>query len=76
MCYEAGLRTDSSISGRIELEIAITQEGLVSSAGYHHTDLPPDVAECMARWSTRLTFPPPSEKRVDVLYPMFFSPGM
>jgi Ca-activated chloride channel family protein len=77
LCYEAGLRNDPNLQGRVNTRFVIAHDGSVASAGNGGSDLPDAaVVSCINRAFTGLTFPPPEGGgSVTVVFPVLFSPG-
>jgi TonB family protein len=76
-CYEAGLRGNPSLSGKVIVDFVVEEDGNVRAAHVAEgTDLPDkDVAACVARVFVGLLYPSPPEGRsVRVHYPIAFSP--
>lgn len=75
-CYEAGLRTNPNLQGRVTVRLVIAKDGSAKSADVAVTDLADKtVATCVARAFSQLTFPAPDRGEVIVSYPVVFSPG-
>lgn len=76
MCYEAGLKRDPNLSGRVAVEFVIDRDGSVTSAVDGGSDLPDqEVVRCIANAYRQLTFPAPPKGPVELIYPFVFSPG-
>lgn len=75
-CYEAGLRSNPSLAGRVAVKFIIDRQGGVSMAGDSGSDLPDaTVRECVVRSFYSLSFPAPGNGTVRVTYPILFSPS-
>lgn len=86
-CYEAGLRRDPNLAGRISVRFVIGRDGKVTAVA--EGDLPnspppspasapmPDraVVSCVLREFEKFTFPAPEGGVVTVVYPIMFSPS-
>lgn len=73
-CYEEGLRTNPSLSGRVSIRFIIGRDGAVSSATNGGSDLPSkEVVSCVVRTFFGLSFAPPQNGIVTVTYPIVFS---
>jgi hypothetical protein len=75
-CYEAGLRNNPSLSGRVAVRFVIGRDGAVANVGNGGSDLPDSaVVSCVVRSFSGLSFPAPESGIVTVVYPLMFSPG-
>jgi hypothetical protein len=75
-CYEAGLRTNPSLTGRVAVRFVIDRSGAVSVAQDGGSDLPDQsVVSCVVRSFQNLSFAQPEGGIVTVTYPIIFSPG-
>lgn len=75
-CYEAGLRTNPSLEGRVVTRFVVDRSGKVS----HATDGGSDMADkavvgCVTRAFTALSFPEVEGGIVRIVYPIMFTPG-
>jgi hypothetical protein len=76
LCYEAGLRTNPDLSGRVATRFVIDRSGAVGAAADGGSDLPdPSVVSCVVRSFAKLTFPEPQGAVVEVVYPVMFVPA-
>jgi hypothetical protein len=76
LCYEQGLRTKPSLTGRVSTRFVIDRAGAVASATDAGSDLPsPTVVSCVVRAFSNLLFPQPEGGTVTVVFPVLFSPG-
>jgi hypothetical protein len=76
LCYENGLRTNPTLSGRVAVKFVIDRSGSVSTAQDGGSDLPDKgVVSCVVRGFGNLSFPQPEGGIVTVVYPISFSPG-
>ena len=76
LCYENGLRTNPTLSGRVSVKFVIDRSGSVSTAQDGGSDLPDKgVVSCVVRGFGNLSFPQPEGGIVTVVYPISFSPG-
>jgi hypothetical protein len=71
-CYTAALNNDSSLKGRVVLDVKIGTNGAVCSVGVSQTDMP-SVAPCVANVFRGATFTPPSGGCVERAVPMNFT---
>jgi hypothetical protein len=75
-CYEAGLRGNPNLAGRVGVAFVIGRDGAVSSVQSAGSDLPDaGVVSCVVRSFYGLSFPAPEVGIVTVSYPISFSPG-
>jgi len=75
-CYEDGLRTNPSLTGRVSVRFVIGRDGLVSNVGNGGSSMPDGgVVSCVVRSFHHLAFPPPEGGVVTVTYPIMFEPG-
>ena len=75
-CYEAGLRTNPSLQGRVSVSFIIGRDGAVVSSQNSGSDLPDAaVVSCVTRAFFGLSFPQPDNGIVTVTYPIVFSPA-
>jgi hypothetical protein len=76
VCYEAGLRNNPDLTGRVSVRFVIGRDGAVSQVGNAGSDMPnPDVVRCVTSSFYGLSFPQPEGGIVTVVYPIMFSPG-
>lgn len=76
MCYDAGLRTNPSLGGRVAVKFIIDRTGAVSTAADGGSDLADrNVVSCVVRAFNSLSFPQPEGGIVTVVYPFSFTPG-
>lgn len=74
VCYEAGLRGNPNLQGRVSVRFIIGRDGSVSNVGNGGSDLPdPNVVSCVIRAFYGLSFPEPKDGIVSVIYPIMFS---
>ena len=75
-CYEAGMRNNPNLAGRVAVRFVIGRDGSVGSVGNGGSDLPDSgVVSCVVRSFYGLSFPAPDSGIVTVTYPIAFSPG-
>lgn len=75
-CYEAGLRQNPTLAGRVAVRFAIDSTGTVASVSNAGSDLPDaGVVSCVVGAFRGLSFPAPESGIVTVTYPIHFSPG-
>ena len=76
LCYENGLRTNPTLSGRVAVKFVIDRSGSVSTAQDGGSDLPDKgVVSCVVRGFGNLSFPAPEGGIVTVVFPIALSPG-
>ena len=74
-CYEAALRNNPNLQGRVSVRFIIGRDGAVSGVGNGGSDLPdPNVVQCIIRSFYGLSFPEPKDGIVSVTYPLMMSP--
>ncbi|MBL8743605.1 MAG: AgmX/PglI C-terminal domain-containing protein [Myxococcales bacterium] len=75
-CYEAGLKNDKTLAGSVVLEFGIEPDGTVSKNTIGAKSTLPDaaVAKCLNDMVGTLSFPAFGGDRVNVTYPLAFSP--
>jgi len=74
-CYQRGLGSNPSLSGRIEIEFTIGGDGRVSGASLRSNELGDVVGSCILDSVRRWRFDPPSGGDVTVRRPYILSPG-
>jgi hypothetical protein len=75
-CYEAGLRNNPNLAGRVAVRFIIGHDGSVSSAANGGSDLPDSaVVSCVTKAFYGLSFPQPENGIVTVTYPIVFAPA-
>jgi outer membrane biosynthesis protein TonB len=75
LCYEAGLRGNPDLQGRVSVRFVIGRDGSMSNISNGGSDLPDaDVARCAIRSLYGLSFPQPDSGIVTVTLPIFFRP--
>lgn len=75
-CYDNGLRTNPTLSGRVVSKFVIDRTGAVSVSQDGGSDLPDRaVVSCVVRSFSGLSFPQPEGGIVTVNYPIMFTPG-
>jgi uncharacterized Zn-binding protein involved in type VI secretion len=75
-CYEAGLKRDPKLQGKVLVRFVIGRDGRVSDFKDGGSDIPDKaVSACVVSGFRGLTFPPPKGGIVTVMYPIAFSPG-
>jgi hypothetical protein len=77
ICYEAGLRSNPGLTGRVAVAFMIDRTGSVAvAAADRSTDIAdPQVVSCVVRGFQNLSFPEPKNGLVKVIYPLLLSPG-
>jgi hypothetical protein len=76
MCYENGLKTNPSLTGRVAVRFVIARDGSVASVANGGSDLPDSgVVSCVVRSFGGLSFPQPEGGIVTVVYPLTLTPG-
>ena len=74
-CYQAALRTNPGLEGRVTVRFAIGRDGSVQFASDGGSDIPDSaVRQCVVSSFTNLSFPAPEGGVVTVVYPIMFSP--
>jgi hypothetical protein len=75
-CYDAGLRGNPALQGRVTVKLVIGTNGSPKSAIASPGDFPDkSVVDCIGRAFQSLKFPPPSRGDVTVSYPVMLSPS-
>lgn len=75
-CYEAGLRNNPNLTGRVAARFVIGRDGGVSAVSNGGSDLPDsNVVSCVVRAMHGLSFPRPDAGIVTVVHPLRFTPG-
>jgi hypothetical protein len=73
-CYEAGLRANPSLRGRVVVKFVVDRGGAVGLSTDAGSDLADThVAQCVVRAFGDLSFPSPEGGLVTVIYPILFS---
>ncbi|MBX3190613.1 MAG: AgmX/PglI C-terminal domain-containing protein [Labilithrix sp.] len=76
LCYEAGLRGNPALSGRVSTKFVIGRDGAVNQASDAGSDLPDQqVVACIVRSFNSLSFPSPEGGVATVTYPIVLTPG-
>lgn len=71
-CYEAGIKKDKELSGKMTIEVRIGAKGRVISAETTLNELGPVVEKCVLKKIKRIRFPEPEGGLVTVELPMMF----
>jgi hypothetical protein len=75
-CYEAALKRNPALRGTATVSFVIAPNGSVQNAKDDHSTLPDaDAVQCIVKGFGALSFPPPKDGYVTVVYPVEFSPG-
>ena len=75
VCYESALRTNPTLTGRVQVNFAIGRDGAVATASDGGSDIPDQgVISCVTRGFMNLSFPQPEGGIVTVKYPLVFTP--
>jgi hypothetical protein len=75
-CYEAGLKKDADLYGRVTARFVIERDGQVRRSDPTCTSMPDrDVVRCVVEGYKKLKFPEPDGGIVTVVYPIMFTPG-
>jgi hypothetical protein len=76
-CYEAALRSDPSLAGRVVVRFEIAEDGTARNVrdGGSDASLPPTLLACIRRQFAGRRFPFPTNGHVSVVYPIILSPG-
>ncbi|MBN9164363.1 MAG: hypothetical protein BGO98_36755 [Myxococcales bacterium 68-20] len=76
LCYEAGLRTNPGLNGRVVTRFVIGRDGAVAQAQDAGSDIASqEVVSCVVRSFNNLSFPQPEGGVATVTYPIVLSPG-
>ncbi|HVH45879.1 MAG TPA: AgmX/PglI C-terminal domain-containing protein [Labilithrix sp.] len=76
LCYEAGLRSNPGLTGRVVTKFVIGRDGAVAQAQDAGSDIPSqEVVSCVVRSFNNLSFPQPQGGIAMVTYPIILSPG-
>ena len=76
LCFEAGMRRDPNLTGKVVVRFVIGLDGAVTSVTDGGSDLPDQqVVACVVRSFSRVQFPPPNGGTVTVTYPIMFNTG-
>jgi hypothetical protein len=76
LCYDAGLRTNPSLTGRVVTKFVIARDGSVSMSQDGGSDMPDKaVTSCIVRSFGSLSFPSPQGGAAFVTYPLMLAPG-
>lgn len=76
LCYEAGLRANPGLSGRVATKFVIGRDGAVNQSSDAGSDLPDqNVVACVVRSFNALSFPSPEGGIATVTYPIILTPG-
>lgn len=74
-CYDAGLRSNPTLQGRVTVRFVIAKDGTTKSPTVAATDLADkSVATCVANAFSSIAFPVPDRGEVIVSYPVVLSP--
>jgi hypothetical protein len=74
-CYQNGLKTNPTLSGRVTVRFVIGRDGAVAVAADGGSDIPDRaVAQCVVSSFAGLSFPAPDNGQVTVVYPLTFTP--
>lgn len=71
-CYEDWLSVDPTLSGRIEMEFSVGEEGLGEVFVYDHTDMPVGLQSCFGAAIYEADWPP-FEESTDIVYPFILT---
>lgn len=75
-CFEAGLKHNPELTGRVMARFVIDRDGSVSNVADGGSDLPDaEVTTCVLKAFYGLRFPRPDGGIVTVVYPIMLSPG-
>jgi hypothetical protein len=75
LCYEKGLMTNPTLTGRVNVRFVIGSEGRVTHVAEAGSDLPDaSVTRCVTRAFQDIGFPKPEGGIVTVVYPISFHP--
>jgi hypothetical protein len=75
-CYDAGLRGNPNLQGRLLVRFVIGRDGAASKIESGSSDMSDRrVVACVGRAFEHLSFPQPDRGIVTVTYPIMFAPG-
>jgi hypothetical protein len=75
LCFQNGLRSNPSLTGRVTVKFMIDRRGAVAVAADGGSDIPDEnVRRCVVSSFLGLSFPEPDSGNVTVVYPLVFSP--
>lgn len=75
-CYEAELKKDNTLKGKVKIQFTIEPSGRVSSSkAIVNTMGSEAVAQCIAKQIQRWRFPKPAGGSVTIAYPFVFTPS-
>lgn len=76
LCYEAGLRNNPALTGRVVTKFTIGRDGGVGTSQDAGSDLADqNVVSCIVRSFAALSFPEPQGGVATVIYPISLTPG-
>jgi len=76
LCYEAGLRQNPALTGRVVTKFVIGRDGAVAQSADGGSDIASqEVISCVVRSFGSLSFPQPEGGVATVIYPIVLSPG-
>jgi hypothetical protein len=76
LCYEAGLRGNPALTGRVVTKFVIGRDGSVAQSADGGSDIASqEVIGCVVRSFGSLSFPQPEGGVATVIYPIVLSPG-
>lgn len=74
-CYESALKRVPGLQGRVAVRFVIPRDGVVTEAVDEGSDLPDaEARRCVIQSFVGLSFPPPDNGVVPVVYPVSFAP--
>ena len=75
LCYEAGLRGNPGLTGRVSTKFVIARDGSVATSQLGDSDISDvNVSSCVVRSFSGLSFPSHEGAVVQVTYPLVFTP--
>ncbi|MCC6521909.1 MAG: AgmX/PglI C-terminal domain-containing protein [Polyangiaceae bacterium] len=74
-CYEAALRRNATLAGRVVVRFVIGRDGSVAAAQAEDQIGDSEMSACVAGGFRALTFPVPEGGIITVTYPLQFAPG-
>lgn len=74
-CYEAAMRSDPLLEGRVTMHITIGTDGRVASATAETDLTDATIGACMSRVAGSLRFPPPGDEPLTIHYPIVIYPS-
>lgn len=73
-CYNAALRSDPTVEGRVEVALRVASDGTLCSSRVASSQVPDEMNRCILDVFAQARFPGPSGGCVDVNVPFSFMP--